>query len=122
MDILATVLQVIVALGLLNVWILRFNSKTPYRGGNANAMAEEFAAYGLPVAVMYVVGALKIGSAIALIVGIWFANWAQPAAAVITVLMLAAIAMHIKIGDPLKKSLPAIGVLLMTVAIFVLHY
>ncbi len=85
-------------------------------------MAEEFAAYGLPVAVMYVVGALKIGSAIALIVGIWFANWAQPAAAVITVLMLAAIAMHIKIGDPLKKSLPAIGVLIMTVAIFVLHY
>ena len=122
MDILATVLQVIVALGLLNVWILRFNSKTPYRGGNANSMAEEFAAYGLPVAVMYVVGALKIGSAIALIVGIWFANWAQPAAAVITVLMLAAIAMHIKIGDPLKKSLPAIGVLIMTVAIFVLHY
>lgn len=119
-DILATVLQIIVALSLLNVWILRASWKTDYRGGNANSMAEEFAVYGLPLAMMYVVGALKIGSAAALIAGIWLPNLTQPAAGIVAALMLGALAMHIKVADPVKKSLPAIGVLLMAVGILIL--
>ena len=65
------VIQVVVALGLLNVWLIRPNSPTAYRGGQAQSLKEEFRAYGLPEFVFYLVGALKVGSALCLIAGIW---------------------------------------------------
>jgi len=111
------ILQITVALGLLNVWLLRFNQRTAYRGGNASSMPEEFAAYGLPAWFAYLIGALKIGSALALIVGIWLPVLVLPAAGLISVLMVGALAMHIKIHDPLKKSLPALGMLALSLAI-----
>ncbi len=111
------ILQLTAALGLLNVWLLRFNRRTAYRGGEAASMTEEFAAYGLPVWFAYVVGTLKVGAALALIAGIWFPVVVLPAAALICVLMLGALAMHVRIGDPLKKSLPALGMLALCLAI-----
>jgi len=99
--------QIIVALGLLNVWLLRFNRATSYRGGEAKNMTQEFVAYGLPVWSTYVVGALKVGSALCLIAGIWLQFLVLPAALVILFLMIAALVMHAKIHDPLIKSLPA---------------
>ena len=111
------ILQIIVALGLLNVWLLRFNQRTAYRGGNASSMREEFAAYGLPAWFAYLIGVLKIGSALALIVGIWLPVLVLPAAGLISVLMVGALSMHIKIHDPLKKSLPALGMLALSLAI-----
>ncbi|MBA3709687.1 MAG: DoxX family protein [Planctomycetes bacterium] len=105
------ILQVAAALGLLNVWLLRFSQRTSYRGGDARTMVEEFAAYGLPAWFTYVIGSLKIGAAIALIAGIWLPALVFPAAAVICILMLGALAMHARIGDPLKKFLPALGML-----------
>ena len=41
-------LQLIVAVGILNVWLLRSGRATPFRGGDARSLREEFAAYGLP--------------------------------------------------------------------------
>jgi hypothetical protein len=111
------ILQVAAALGLLNVWLLRFNKGTSYRGGGAGTMLEEFAAYGLPAWFAYVIGSLKIGAAFALIAGIWLPALVLPAAALICILMLGALSMHAKIGDPLKKSLPALGMLGLCVAI-----
>ena len=111
------ILQITVALGLLNVWLLRFNQRTAYRGGNASSMPEEFVAYGLPSWFAYLIGILKIGSALALIVGIWLPVLVLPAAGLISVLMVGALAMHIKIHDPLKKSLPALGMLALSLAI-----
>lgn len=111
------ILQFAAALGLLNVWLLRFHQRTGYRGGNAGSMVEEFAAYGLPAWFAYVIGSLKIGAALALIAGIWIPTLVLPAAALISILMLGALAMHIKIGDPLKKSLPALGMLALCLAI-----
>lgn len=105
------ILQVAAALGLLNVWLLRFSQSTNYRGGNARTMVEEFAAYGLPAWFTYLIGSLKIGAALALIAGIWIPALVLPAAALICILMLGALAMHARIGDPLKKSLPALGML-----------
>ncbi len=111
------ILQFAAALGLLNVWLLRFNQRTGYRGGAAGSMVEEFAAYGLPVWFAYVIGSLKIGAALALIAGVWIPTLVLPAAALISILMLGALAMHIKIGDPFKKSLPALGMLALGLAI-----
>jgi uncharacterized membrane protein YphA (DoxX/SURF4 family) len=74
-------------------------------------MPEEFAAYGLPKWLLWVVGAVKVSSAVCLIAGIWFPPLVVPAAASITVLMIGAIAMHLKVNDPLIKSVPASTIL-----------
>ncbi|MDH3524207.1 MAG: DoxX family protein [Acidobacteriota bacterium] len=107
-------LQLVVALGLLNVWLLRRGRATSYRGGGSKTLKEEFAAYGLPDGAFYVVGALKVLSAAALIAGIWFPALVLPAAAVVAVLMVGALVMHVKVKDPAIKSLPAFLMLLMS--------
>ncbi|HEX2917693.1 MAG TPA: DoxX family protein [Edaphobacter sp.] len=117
MQTLRLVLQVVVALGLLNVWLLRFGRSTPYRGGNAQSMRDEFAVYGLPAGAMYAVGTLKVLAALCLLAGIWIHALVFPAAAVVAVLMVGALAMHLKVRDPLMKSLPALSVLVMSLAI-----
>lgn len=43
-----TIIQLVIALGILNVWLLRFGKTTAWRGGAAKNMKEEFAVYGLP--------------------------------------------------------------------------
>ena len=48
-------LQIIVGLGLLNVWLIRAGSATDYRGGEATTLKEEFQAYGLPDGAFYLV-------------------------------------------------------------------
>lgn len=111
------ILQCTVALGLLNVWLLRANRSTPYRGGNAQTMREEFATYGLPPLVMYLVGTLKVGAAVCLIAGVWWPPLVFPAALLSALLMVGALAMHIKIHDPVQKSLPAVLLLLISVGI-----
>ena len=65
------ILQLAIAIGLINVWLFRFNKATEYRGGNAQNMKEEFVAYGLPVWLMYFVGTMKVAIAIMLIVSFW---------------------------------------------------
>ena len=120
MQIVRSVLQVIVALGLMNVWLLRFGQSTAYRGGDAHSMREEFASYGLPAWFMYFIGALKIGASICLLAGIWLHALVAPTALLIFLLMCGALAMHIKIRDPLKKSLPAVLMLALSLGILLL--
>jgi uncharacterized membrane protein YphA (DoxX/SURF4 family) len=115
------VLQVIVGLGLLNVWLLRSAAATPYRGGKATTLKEEFAAYGLPEGAWYVVGALKVAAGILLIAGVWLPLPVDIAAGVVAVLMVGALAMHLKVRDPLMKSLPAALMLAMCLAIVILR-
>ena len=71
MTTLATLLQIIIALGIVNVWLLRFGGATEWRGGSAQNMTEEFSVYGLPGWFMRVIGVLKISLAALLIVGVW---------------------------------------------------
>jgi hypothetical protein len=113
-------LQLIVALGILNVWMLRTGKATPFRGGDAKNLREEFAAYGLPFWFMCVVGVLKVGLALALLTAIWIHSVAQPAAIGLGLLMLGAFVMHLKLKDPIKKALPSIGLLAMCAAIALL--
>lgn len=117
----STILQVIVGLGLLNVWLVRARAATAYRGGSAESLRDEFATYGLPDWTFYAVGALKIGSAVLLIAGIWLPQLIRPPALVVAVLMIGALAMHAKAKDPLSKSVPALLMLVMVVAIYALQ-
>jgi len=91
---LASVLQVVLALGLLNVWLLRPNKATGYRGGTARNLKEEFATYGLPDSMFYIVGGLKLAAAAALLAGLWMPKLALAAAVTLIVLMAGAVAMH----------------------------
>lgn len=110
-------LQIIAGLGILNVWLLRRDKPTPYRGGNASSMTKEFANYGLPNWSVYVVGFLKIVSALGLLIGLFFQPLVVPSALLLTALMLGALGMHLKVNDPFLKSVPALTMLSMTVII-----
>jgi len=119
--VISSILQVIVGLGLLNVWLVRARSSTGYRGGAAGSLKEEFAVYGLPEWTFYLVGGLKVVAGVLLIAGIWVPGLVRLPAAVVAVLMVGALAMHAKVKDPLSKSLPALAVLLMSAAIFLMN-
>lgn len=117
-------LQGVIALTLLNVWLVRFHKATKYRGASAHNMKEEFAAYGLPQWFMYVVGFLKVSIAGMMVLTFFKPHLIPlvgvPALSVLAVLMIGAICMHIKVKDPLSKTLPALVMLLMALAVIVL--
>jgi hypothetical protein len=117
---IAAVLQLVVGLGLLNVWLVRSKSATEYRGGDATSLRDEFAVYGLPGFAFFVVGALKITSAVILIAGVWIDLPVRIAAGVVAALMVGALLMHVKVGDPIKRAVPATLMLVMCGAIVLL--
>lgn len=105
---IVSLIQIVLALGLLNVWLVRFHKSTKYRGKSASNMKEEFKAYGLPVWFMYFIGFVKVGIAVLLLVGLWY-PWIVPEVLyVLTGLMIGAIGSHIKVRDSFVKTVPAI--------------
>jgi hypothetical protein len=118
---LQDILQIIAGLGILNVWLLRFQNKTTYRGGEASNMKEEFAHYGLPNWSVYVIGFLKVSSAAGLLAGIFITPLVLPSSILLASLMLGAVSMHAKVSDPIKKSVPALCLLAMTLLIALLN-
>lgn len=120
MDYLLISLKLIVGISILNVWLLRFSKKSPFRGGEASNMKEEFAAYNLPENFMLLIGVSKVSLAVGLIASIWFSQLEFYCAIGIAALMLGAVAMHLKIRDPLKKSMPALAFLVLSIIIVLL--
>ncbi len=120
-------LQTLVAFGLINVWLVRSRRKTGYRGGQAQNMKEEFSVYGLPVWFMYVVGFFKIIIATVLLVSVFVPQIMQTATlfalGALTILMLGAVSMHIKVRDPFIKTLPALIMLAMALlTLYLIHF
>ena len=114
-------INIIIALGIFNVWIIRFNKKTNFRGGNALNLKEEFKVYGLPKWFMYLIGFLKLSFALILILGIWFKSISIYAIYGMTILMIGAILMHLKVNDPFKKYVPALSILIL-LATLIINY
>jgi ABC-type uncharacterized transport system permease subunit len=83
-------------------------------------MRGEFESYGLPSATVYIVGFLKIVSAIGLIAGTLLPRLIVPSAILLAALMVGAVGMHLKISDPFKKSVPALTMLVLCIAILLL--
>lgn len=113
-------LKLIVGLSILNVWLLNSKKETPWRGGDAKNIIEEFEVYGLSKSVCYIIGFLKVTLSLLLIASIWFVELQKPAALGLALLLLGSIAMHIKIKDPIKKSFPAALFLTMSLLIALL--
>lgn len=116
-EITEIVIKLVVGLSILNVWLINRDKATPWRGGNATSMQEEFAAYGLSKNAMMIVGTLKCLFAILILVSIFYNAVEYTGAIGIALLMLGAIVMHFKINDPIKKSVPAAIFLLLSLAI-----
>ncbi len=114
------VMQVVIALGILNVWLLRFGKPTGWRGGDAKSMKQEFEVYGLPAWSVGVVGFLKVLLAVLLLAGIWLPILTKPAAIGMAILMLGAVSMHLKVKDPLQKALPALCLLVLSLLVAIL--
>ena len=117
MELLRIVLQVVVGLVILNVWLVRANWSTGYRGGNAKSLKEEFATYGLPFWFFYLVGVLKITCALALLAGVLFPLLVIPGALGLAVLMAGAFTMHLKVKDPFTKAWPSLAMLALSLLI-----
>ena len=94
------------------VWLLIFQKKTIYRGGDATNIIEEFMVYGLDKYFIYFVGALKIAAGVGLLIGLFYKKFIIPSAFVITVLMLGTVLMHLKVSDQIHKFIHAILMLL----------
>ena len=65
------IIKLIIGLGLINVWVLRYNKKTEYRGGAANNMLEEFHSYGLSRSFVLLVGCFKNCISLVLILSVF---------------------------------------------------
>lgn len=117
-------IKIITAIGIFNVWMLRYNKLTEYRGGNAKSLKEEFETYGLKSWFMYIIGAIKIVISILFIVSCFskYLNMLDFAvfygAAIMSLIMIGAIFMHLKVNDPFKKSIPAVTMLALYSIIF----
>mgnify|MGYP006274704521 CR=1 FL=1 len=117
-EMIAKILQVVVALGIFNVWFLRVNKPTNYRGGNATNMEEEFKVYGFSKSFMLAVGALKVIFAMFLLLGLWVPEVACVGALGLSLLMLAAFSMHLKVRDPIMKGIPSLLMFAMSALVF----
>lgn len=114
---LVQVCQVVVALVVANVWLVRAGRATPYRGGSARTLREEFAVYGLPEWAMPVVRVFKLSFAAMLLAGLFVPVLTQVGAFGMAAFMLGAVAMHVKVKDDLKKAMPATIMLLLSLFI-----
>jgi uncharacterized membrane protein YphA (DoxX/SURF4 family) len=119
MEIIQNIVQILLPLGIFNVWFVRSKQGTAYRGGNSANLKEEFAAYGLPGGAFYVIGTLKVGSAILLLLGFFLPVLVFPAALLMASLMSGAVLMHAKVRDPAIRYLPAGLMLAMSLVLLV---
>ena len=111
------ILQALVSITLLCVWLLRFGRPTSFRGGKAKNLKDEFSVYGLPEWSFWAVGFSKVLLSLFLLAGLYFDPLVKPTALVLTLFMLAAVWMHLKMKrDSLVKALPAY--LMLTACVF----
>jgi hypothetical protein len=74
-------------------------------------MKEEFQEYGFSETTMYAVGAAKVTMAGLMLAGHVVPRVTRPASIGLAAFMVGAVGMHMKVGDPVKRYLPALSVL-----------
>lgn len=114
MDLLVKALQVGIAISVAIVWLVRPNTPSPFRGGSATTIREEFVVYGLPEWSVAAVRAAKLACAALLLVGFAYPALTPIGAFGMAAFMVGAVAMHVKVRDPLMKSLPAASLLVLS--------
>lgn len=113
MQTLLIVLQVIVGLGILNVWFVRRDRQTPFRGGHTTSISEEFKYYGMPSWSVPVVGFFKVSFALLILAGFFNPSFVALGASGLAFFMMGAVLMHIKVKDSIVQAAPAFLMLVM---------
>jgi hypothetical protein len=108
MEYLLLIVQLIVGLGILNVWLIRRNRPTPFRGGLKSNMQEEFSHYGLPKWSVWPVGLSKVSLAFMILGGVYLPALTAVGALGLGLFMLGAVVMHLKVRDTFLQTLPAL--------------
>ena len=103
------------------MWLLRLNNPTPFRGGDAITLIDEFKVYGLNDTVFYIVGFVKVITAIFLLMGLFYRKTIVPAAAIIGAIMLVSVYMHFKVQDSFTKHVPALLMLILSVVLILIE-
>ena len=103
---ISKILSVFVGLTVINVWLFRSGKTTPYRGGNAANLLDEFEVYGLEEYFL-IIGIVKVSLAIILLFSLYFNKLRFFSSSGIAIMMMVAIYMHVSVGDDLIKSMPA---------------
>jgi uncharacterized membrane protein YkgB len=98
----ATLAQIIVALSIGYVWIIRFDN-----------IVKEFNQYGLNSLTRSLIGATKIVLSTLLIVGIWHPTLLLVPALMMAFLMVSAQYFHFKVANPWQKRMPSLILLLL---------
>lgn len=99
---LSNIAQIIVALSIVYVWVFRFDN-----------IVKEFHQYGLSDLTRSMVGAAKISLATLLAAGIWYPGLVLVPALLMALLMVAAQYFHFKVGNPWKKHIPSLFLLIL---------
>ena len=121
MDTFVISLQILIAVAMLDVWLIRYNRPGFSRGGNAKTMAEEFRVYGLPDWFRNLIRFLKLSAGALMVLGIWWSECALVSGFGLTVMMIGAMTMHFKVKDPIYKALPSFFFGSLSLIVF-LHY
>ena len=108
---LAVCAQIVIALSIVLVWVIRFPN-----------VVKEFHEYGLSDAVRTWVGATKIVLATLLVVGIWYPALVLVPACMMALLMVAAQFAHVKVHHPWTKYVPSLVLLLLSVFVAVVYW
>jgi putative oxidoreductase len=82
---------------------------------------EGFKTFGLPQWFRVITGLMQLIGIAALVVGIWEESWAAWAGIWFSIMMLCAVAVHLRIKDPFSKMMPAIFLLILSVSVTLLH-
>ena len=115
---ISDLLQLVVGFSILIVWICRSSKPTSYRVGDAQTLAEEFTEVGMPEWVYDVLRIFKPIFAFLLVIGIVYKPFSLPCLAFTTLVMIGAVAAHLKVRDSIAKWWPAAMLLLFCFVIF----
>ena len=82
-------IQLAIGMGVLSVWVLRFNKASKFKKVEINSsIPEEMNTYGFPKPVMLFFGILKVLFSLGLILGIFYTGLIKPSAIGLAVMML----------------------------------
>ena len=66
----------------------------------------------------YLIGTLKVLTASLILLSIWLKSFEEIAILTLIIIMFGSLIMHIKIKDPIKKSVPALAVLTILILLY----
>ena len=115
---LSDILQLLIGASILIIWVTRTTVVSSYRVGNAQTLSEEFTEAGFTQGVYQVMRVLKPIFAFLLVIGIVYKPFFIPCMTFTTLAMAGAVYAHYKVGDNIKKMVPAITLLIFCFIVF----